>query len=313
MSNKLMAMRAGSALNPIYPQSIEDVYRLATMAFKSGMLKPATTWDEEKRVRVEEAAEATLSRGTMIILQGMEIGVPPMQAVQLLAMINGRITAHSEAVPGLLLAHGIKIKETWTGEEMSDDWTCHIELTRPGGDKHVSSFSVKDAKRARLWDQREKVTKTGKNDKKYEVPNDSPWFKYPKRMMRARALGFGGKDFGADALKGIQIREEAEDLLRIEDARDVTTAPAIPDLPDFDDTAPKAEGIDEPAVQQSTVIDPETLYSSIDTALAACSDMESLAETWNANEIDVEGLDRSGRQRFYDLYSTHEKRIEAAQ
>jgi hypothetical protein len=310
--NSVAPLRAGRALNPIYPQSIEDVYRLATMAYKSGMLKPATVWSDEERKKVEEAPEATLSRGTMIIMQGMEIGVPPMQAVQLLAMINGRITAHSEAVPGLLLAHGIKIREWWTGEEMSDDWACHIELTRPGGDKHVSSFSVKDAKRARLWDTRETVTKTGKNDKKYDVPNDSPWFKYPKRMLRARALGFAGKDFGADALKGIQIREEAEDMLRIEDARDVTPAPAaIPDLPDFDDTPPKADAIDEPATQENAIVDIDALHAAIDMALATCKDTETLAEVWNQNEIDVEGLDRSSRQRFYDLYSQHEKRIEA--
>lgn len=231
--NSIAPLRAGRALNPIYPQSIEEVYRLATMALRSGMLKPIKKgWGDDAE---EEPEAATLARGTMIIMQGMEIGIPPMQAVQLLAMINGRITAHSEAVPGLLLAHGIKIKEWWTGEEMSDDWTCHIELTRPGGDKHVSSFSVKDAKRARLWDQRARITKKGKGNTTYEVDNDSPWFKYPKRMMRARALGFAGKDFGADALKGIQIREEAEDMLRIEDARDVTPAPAIPDLPEIPD------------------------------------------------------------------------------
>jgi hypothetical protein len=234
--NDLAPLRAGRGLNPIYPQSIEEVYRLATMALKSGMLKPSVNWDHEAKQRVTEDDAATLARGTMIIMQGMEIGVPPMQAVQLLAMINGRITAHSEAVPGLLLAHGMKIKETWSGEEMSDGWTCHIELTRPGGDKHVSSFSVKDAKRARLWDQREKITKKKGNNESYTVDNDSPWFKYPKRMMRARALGFAGKDFGADALKGIQLHEEAEDMLRIEDARDVTPAPAaLPEIPDFPD------------------------------------------------------------------------------
>lgn len=258
--SKVLAMRAGGHLSPIYPQSIEDVYRLATMALKSGMLKPIKKgWGEDAE---EESTEATLARGTMIIMQGMEIGVPPMQAVQLLAMINGRITAHSEAVPGLLLAHGIKLREWWTGTEMADDWTCHVELTRPNGDKHESIFSVADAKRARLWDQREKITKKKGRNESYQVDNDSPWFKYPKRMMRARALGFGGKDFGADVLKGIQIREEAEDMLRVEHKRDITPDP-IADLPDIPDVPDIPDAVDEiPADDVPVIFDPRAFVDN---------------------------------------------------
>jgi len=234
MSN-VAPLRAGGALNPIVPQSIEDVYRLATMAYKSGMLKPLKTGYGD--TAQTEDADATLARGTMIIMQGMEIGVPPMQSIQLLAMINGRITAHSEAVPGILWARGFKIREWFTGKEMSDDWTAHCELTRPGGEKIEGSYSVADAKKAGLWDQAPTKTAYGKTK-----PNDSAWFRFPKRMLKARALGFAGKDGGADALKGIQIRDEAEDIQAISDMRDVTPAkaPAL-ELPDIPDTAPQAD------------------------------------------------------------------------
>jgi hypothetical protein len=298
--NSLAPLRAGRSLNPIYPQSIEEVYRLATMALKSGMLKPITKGYGD--TAETEEAEATLARGTMIIMQGMELGVPPMQAVQLLAMINGRITAHSEAVPGLLLAHGIKIKETWTGTEMADDWTCHIELTRPNGDKHTSSFSVKDAKRARLWDERPRITKKGKNNSTYEVDNDSPWFKYPKRMLHARALGFAGKDFGADALKGIQIREEAEDMLRIENARDVTPTPAaLPDIPDFDDASPKAEAIDQTPPEDDTSI--ADVPGFIEHYRSELSDTppEFLQDFIDGNAHIVERLPADARKQIAEL------------
>lgn len=227
-------LRAGGALHPIVPQSIEDVYRLATMAYKSGMLKPLKTGYGD--TAQTEDAEATLARGTMIIMQGMEIGVPPMQSIQLLAMINGRITAHSEAVPGILWARGFKIREWFTGKEMADDWTAHCELTRPGGEKIEGSYSVADAKKAGLWDQAPTKTAYGKTK-----PNDSAWFRFPKRMLKARALGFAGKDGGADALKGIQIRDEAEDIEAIRDMRDVS--PSLPaakalELPDIPDTPP---------------------------------------------------------------------------
>ena len=40
MSKALAMMKVGASLGPIYPQSIEDAYRLAKMAFTAGMLKP---------------------------------------------------------------------------------------------------------------------------------------------------------------------------------------------------------------------------------------------------------------------------------
>jgi hypothetical protein len=229
-------------MHPIVPQTIEDVYRLATMAYKSGMLKPLKSGYGENAVI--EDAEATLARGTMIIMQGMEIGVPPMQSVQLLAMINGRITAHSEAVPGILWARGFKLREWFTGAEMSDDWTAHCEITRPTGEKVAGSFSVRQAKRAGLWDQSPTKTSFGKTK-----PNDSAWFRYPDRMLKARALGFAGKDGAADALKGIMVREEADDTVGMKDVTPVPVQPSplelpeIPDEPEHDDTKEARQAI----------------------------------------------------------------------
>lgn len=248
MSN-VAPLRAGGALHPIVPQSIEDVYRLATMAYRSGMLKPLKTGFGDNAQT--EDAEATLARGTMIIMQGMEIGVPPMQSIQLLAMINGRITAHSEAVPGILWARGFKIREWFTGKEMADDWTAHCELTRPGGDKIEGSYSVADAKKAGLWDQAPTKTAYGKTK-----PNDSAWYRFPKRMLKARALGFAGKDGGADALKGIQIRDEAEDIEAIRELRDVSppmTAPRALELPDIPDAAPAEPESDETSEAKAAI------------------------------------------------------------
>ncbi len=239
-------LRAGGQLSPIVPQTIEDVYRLATMAFKSGMLKPLKSGYGDNAV--VESPDATLARGTMIIMQGMEIGVPPMQSIQLLAMINGRITAHSEAVPGILWARGFKIREWFTGEEMTDKWTAHCELTRPGGEKIEGTYSVADAKKAGLWDQEPTKTAYGKTK-----PNDSAWYRFPKRMLKARALGFAGKDGGADALKGIQIRDEADDIEAIRDMRDVTPVHQTLELPDIPDEAPETDTVEARAAIASAI------------------------------------------------------------
>lgn len=291
MSN-VAQLRSGGTLAAIVPQSIEDVYRLATMALKSGMLKPLKSGYGDNAV--EEATEATLARGTMIIMQGMEIGVPPMQSIQLLAMINGRITAHSEAVPGILWARGFKIREWFTGKEMADDWTAHCELTRPSGDKVVGKFSVADAKRAGLWDRNPTVTKYGKTK-----PNDSAWFRYPDRMLKARALGFAGKDGGADALKGIMVREEADDMARVEAMRDVTpiAAPAALSLPDIPDEAPSDDAVDEP------IADADGFIAKLLEDRKLCESVEELRELSEANEDIIKRLPEAAQKRAAEILS----------
>lgn len=300
MSNAVTTLRAGGHLSPIVPQSIEDVYRLAKMAYQSGMLKPLKTgYGDNAQV---EPADATLARGTMILLQGMEIGVPPMQAIQLLAMINGRITAHSEAVPGILWARGFKIREWFTGTDMADDWTAHCELTRPGGEKITGSFSVKDAKQAGLWDQAPTKTAYGKTK-----PNDSAWFRYPKRMLKARALGFAGKDGGADALKGIQIHEEAEDMARIDDMRDVTPAapaakPVTFDISDIPDEPAEATEQANQDTADEPLTDPAGFLALVEEHKGFCNSIEELDELRQSNLEMRERLHDADKAKFDALF-----------
>lgn len=293
MSN-VTTMRAGGGLSPIYPQSVEDAYRLAKMAFSAGMLIPQKKGYGDNAVVEDD--EAVLARGTMIIMQGMEIGVPPMQAVQLLAMINGRITAHSEAVPGLLLAHGFKLKETWTGTEMQDDWTCTVELSRPNGDKYIGSFSVKDAKQAGLWDQN--PTRPGYQGK--PKPNESAWFRYPKRMLKARALGFAGKDGGADVLKGIAVREEIEDQARIENMRDVTPVQAQISPPDIPDDVPEThvdQTPDTPDEVDPAIVDEAGFLDKLLADYSACDSEAEVAELKADTKPLIKRLSSAGQKR----------------
>lgn len=273
--SQAIALRAGAAaLMPIYPQSIEEVYRLSKMAVTAGMLKPQKIGYGDSASY--EDADSVLARGTMVIMQGMELGLPPMQSIQLLAMINGRIVAHSEAVPGILLSKGFKIKETWSGTPMADNWSCSIELTRPDGQVFTGSFSVADAKQAQLWDQSATKTAFGKTK-----PNDSAWFRYPKRMLKARALGFVGKDGGADALKGLMVREEMEDMIRADMARDVT--PAKPALEIPEDEMPTLAPLVAEAEPEDTLVDADGFLQKLADDIALCGSAEELVEIADAN------------------------------
>jgi len=120
---------------------------------------------------------------------GMEIGLQPMQAMQNIAVINGRPSIWGDAMIALVRACPAfeYINETQTDREA----TCVIK--RKGEPEAVRTFSMDDAKRAGL------LGKSG------------PWTQYPKRMMQMRARSWALRDVFPDVLKGMICAEEALD------------------------------------------------------------------------------------------------------
>jgi hypothetical protein len=312
MSQAIAQLRAGtSPLLPIYPSSFEDVVRFARIGIMAGMVKPQKRgWGDDAQ---EEDASAVEARATMIILQGMELGIPPMQALQLLAMINGRIVAHSEAVPGQLLSKGFKIAKKWRGTEYGDDWGVTCILTRPTGEVFEGDFSVAKARKAGLWSPDPKVKKRGKNNSFYEADNDSAWHRYPDRMLWARALGFAAKDGAADVLRGLAIREEVEDMIRSDAARDITPTRQISalEIPDDipDSTSSKTAGNTKPDLaiepdnEPDELADPAGLLAKLADDIALCSSIEELSEIEDQYADLIPRLPKSDQAKAKKLIS----------
>lgn len=150
---------------------------------------------------------------------GMELGLQPMQAMQSIAVINGRPSLWGDAMLALVKAHPAF---EWIKEECDGNVaTCTIK--RRGEPEVVQSFSMEEAKRAGL---------TGKA---------GPWTQYPKRMLQMRARGFALRDAFPDALRGVVSAEEARDTPTERDmgaAEVVSTRPAQPAaLPDYSPSA----------------------------------------------------------------------------
>jgi hypothetical protein len=295
--NSVATLRPGvSPLLPIYPSSFEEVVRFARVSVMGGMIKPLKVgYGDNAEIESDTAVEA---RATMILMQGMELGLPPMQSVQLLAMINGRIVAHSEAVPGLLLSKGFKIKKEFKGTEMADDWTAVCTLTRPDQQVFVGEFSVKDAKLARLWSPEDKITKKGKNNSTYQADNDSAWHRFPKRMLWARALGFAAKDGAADVMRGLAVREEVEDLIRSEVAHDITPKAVtleIPEIPEVteQDAAPAIQEADA----EDVLADPDGFIARLEEQIALCDDVKELNDIAESNAEMIARLPKSHRTK----------------
>ena len=165
---------AGFALQPA---NVGEAMQMAAMLAKSEMVP------KSYKGKAEDILVA--------MMMGTELGLNPIQALQNIAVINGRPCVWGDAMPALAQNHpcfgGI--------EEAFDDatMTATCIVWRRGGPRHTQRFSQADAIKAGLWG------KAG------------PWQQYPKRMLQLRARGFALRDQFADALAGLVTREEAED------------------------------------------------------------------------------------------------------
>lgn len=136
---------------------------------------------------------------------GYEIGLAPMQALQNIAVINGRPSLWGDSMIAVCKAHPDwrGIIETYIEEE--DKAVCIVKRHVHGEIEETrSEFSYKDAQRANL------TNKPG------------PWKNYPKRMLQLRARGFALRDAFPDAIKGLITTEEAIDYPEKKEPRNVT-------------------------------------------------------------------------------------------
>ena len=124
------------------------------------------------------------------VQMGLEVGLSPMQAVQNIAVINGRPSMWGDAVLALVRSSGLleDFDETIDGE------TAICTAKRKGQSKPIiRKFSMSDAKQAEL---------SGKS---------GPWKQYPKRMLQMRARSWALRDGFGDVLKGLHVAEEVMD------------------------------------------------------------------------------------------------------
>lgn len=120
---------------------------------------------------------------------GAELGLKPLQALQNLAIINGRPSLWGDAV--IALVRGSPLCE-WVIETIEGDVaTCRVK--RRGEPEQTRTFSVADAEAAGL------KGKAG------------PWTQYPKRMLQLRARAFALRDVFPDVLRGLPVAEELMD------------------------------------------------------------------------------------------------------
>lgn len=125
------------------------------------------------------------------IQMGAEVGLKPMQALQNIAVINGRPSLWGDAMLAVCRQSSQFEYITERFDAESNSYTCKIK--RRNEPEFITTFSKEDAEKAGLW---------GKQ---------GPWIQYPKRMLQMRARGFALRDAFPDLLRGMITVEEARD------------------------------------------------------------------------------------------------------
>ena len=176
-------VNGGRALIPIGPNGVElpdidAMFRFAKCYLQSG-LAPASYKNEQQLVIAWARAR--------------ELGIPYLQAVEGMSVINGRIGLMGDLALALAERSGeLEDKRVrYTGE--GDELTCFLELKRKGREWKQWSFSVKEARSAQIYDR------------------SAVWRQYPRRMTYYRALGFALRDEFGDVLRGMKTTEELQD------------------------------------------------------------------------------------------------------
>lgn len=158
---------------------------------------------------------------------GNEIGLKTLQAMQNIAVINGRPSLWGDAMIALVLAS--PVCEYVVEEDKDGVAICRAK--RRGAPEQTRTFSVEDAKTAGL---------AGKS---------GPWTNYPKRMRQLRARAFALRDVFTDVLRGMPMAEELMDIPAGEMPRIQSSDPVQPEAPqpystdEFDAKFPEWESL----------------------------------------------------------------------
>lgn len=197
---------ASEGVGYIVPRTMDEAYRYAVAVCQAGLAPNSYQKDPKDWNSPPDPSKVMLG-----IAAAMEAGLPPMFGLRNIAIIQGRPTIWGDAGVALVQRAGLisdqTVSEIGTSHpkganlaEWPDDFGIAVSLWRKGqAHPYIGRFTVGDAKRAKLWMN----------------PKKTPWIEHPIRMLTARARTWALRDGFADALAGLSIREEVEDMMDV--------------------------------------------------------------------------------------------------
>lgn len=176
-------------------RNYDEMWRFANAIARAGEMCPTNFRNKPEAV--------------MVALQmGSEVGLSPMFAIRNIAVIHGRASIWGDAFLGVVrhcpgwAEDGYK--EWYDGE--GDAYAAYCQVRRGTGQPQVGTFSIEDAKQAKLWDP------DGSKSKARGDKGPGTWTNFPKDMLMWRARTRVMRRVFADSLAGLTTREEAMDI-----------------------------------------------------------------------------------------------------
>ena len=158
------------------PQNIDEALRMADIMAKASI--------------VPKDFQGNPGNILVAIQWGAELGLPPLQVMQSIAVINGRPAMWGDAV--IALVRGSGLLESMHEDIGDTSATCTVK--RRGEEAESRTFSLEDAKKAGL------------------LGKQGPWSQFQKRMLQMRARAWALRDVFPDVLRGVHVAEEAQDV-----------------------------------------------------------------------------------------------------
>lgn len=129
----------------------------------------------------------TVQKMVVVLQAGREIGLQPIEALNSLYFVNGKIAMYGEAVPMQIRRAGHRISWGLCNADQAE-----VTITRGDtGESMTQKFTMAEA-RARGY------------------TSNPIYQKFPENMLKWRALGMIAKFIVPDALRGIGIKEDME-------------------------------------------------------------------------------------------------------
>lgn len=179
--------------------SLDDLWRFSSMVLDSGLAPSGMKNVQAIAIAVEF---------------GMELGLPPMQSVQTICVINNRPLIYGTGFLAVCKSDPNwdedRFEEWFTGTLKEGNLTAHCRMARKGSTNVTETeYSMQDAITAKLWGEKDN------------------WKKNPSRMLKWRARTWCGRDTFPERLAGLYTTEEAAELIDVE-VRDARPQVAMP-------------------------------------------------------------------------------------
>ncbi len=281
--------------SPAVPEmdTIDRISKMAQLAAMSGFVN-STRSDKDGR----------MADAFFVMMQGIEIGIPPMTALRTIHVIKGKPSVSGQALLSLMRRAGVEVIIP-DPSTITDKAT--VKLRRPGEQTwHEASFTQQEANVAKLTD-------------------NPVWKSFPKDMMTWRAVSRANRLFTSDITGGLYTIEEFQTNEILNADGDIvgslpsgktqsltTMPPALPQLSASTETAqddPEAnEPPPEPPQAELSLIEKLRMYitsefKSKDNLTLDWSKVAELAKAKVANPDDFDSWKAAGFKSFAEAFA----------